>query len=187
MRQASLVRRAVRRHAAGFTLLELLVSFAIAAWLLVLAGGALHESLLRYQQRSQADALAQALHLARGEAIKRSQRVDVCPTLDGVGCDPGGRWELGWMVFADINGDGDRDAGEDIVRIEAPARQGITVRGNQPVGRYVSYTPLGHTRLTSGALQMGTFTVCVPGQDVIEVVLANGGRPRIQEMPARCP
>jgi hypothetical protein len=47
--------------------------------------------------------------------------------------------------------------------------------------------PYGHTRLVSGALQMGTFTVCMPGQDVIEVVLANGGRPRIQEMPARCP
>jgi hypothetical protein len=34
---------------------------------------------------------------------------------------------------------------------------------------------------------MGTFTVCKPGQPTVEVVLANGGRPRIDELPMPCP
>jgi hypothetical protein len=34
---------------------------------------------------------------------------------------------------------------------------------------------------------MGTFTVCRPGLTAIEVVLANGGRPRVQDLPLTCP
>jgi type IV fimbrial biogenesis protein FimT len=171
----------------GFSLAELLVALGIASSLIGLYGATVQSWMPRYQQRNHAAALAQAMHLARAEAIKRAQRVDLCPTVDHATCDESGRWELGWMVFADANHDGARDPDEDIVRVEGSAAHGITVRGNRPVAQYVSYVPYGHTRLVSGALQMGTFTVCIPGQDVIEVVLANGGRPRIEETSARCP
>jgi type IV fimbrial biogenesis protein FimT len=175
------------RHGAGFSLAELLIALGIASSLIGLYGATVQSWLPRYHQRNHAAALAQAMHLARGEAIKSGHRVNLCPSLDRATCDPGGRWEQGWIVYTDENHDGERDPDEDIVRVEGAAEHGITVRGNRPVAQYVSYVPYGHTRLVSGALQMGTFTVCMPGQDVIEVVLANGGRPRIQEMPARCP
>jgi hypothetical protein len=51
----------------------------------------------------------------------------------------------------------------------------------------VSYTSLGHARMLSGALQMGTFVVCKPGQDALQVVLANSGRARVQPTAQRCP
>ena len=41
-------------------------------------------------------------------------------------------------------------------RVEPPSWPGITIRGNKPVSEYVSYTSYGHTRMTNGALQMGT-------------------------------
>lgn len=171
----------------GFTLVEVLVALAIAA-LLLLAGGTTVQSWLpRYEQRNAARALADALHDARAEALKRNARADLCPTVDGATCDSAGRWERGWLLFADSDGDGDRDAPESVLRVGPPARPGITVRGNRPVARYVSFTPFGHSRLASGALQMGTFVVCRAGQTQIEVVLANGGRPRIQETTAGCP
>ena len=175
------------RPGSGFTLLELLCAMAIGGVLLALSGASVGSWVARYQQRNAAAALAQALQVARGEALRRNVRVDVCATLDQSTGDAAGRWAAGWMTFVDENGNGKREAGEPIVHVETPAGARISVTGNKPVATYVSYTPYGHTRLASGALQMGTFTVCKPGQTAIEVVLANGGRPRIQEIPAACP
>jgi len=174
-------------RAPGFTLVEVLIGLAIASALLLAATRSLGSWIPRTQQRNHAEALVQALHHARSEAIKRGHRVDLCPSADGATCDPAGRWELGWLLFADPDRDGDRSAGEEVVRREAHAGDGITVRGNRPVADYVSFTSQGLARLTTGALQMGTFTVCKPGQNALEVVLANGGRPRLQDVPVPCP
>ena len=59
--------------------------------------------------------------------------------------------------------------------------------GNGPVDDYVSFTPLGEPRRLSGALQMGTFSVCRPGQDEVQVVLAATGRVRTVRTRTRCP
>uniref|UniRef100_UPI00397E2A89 GspH/FimT family pseudopilin n=1 Tax=Salmonella sp. SAL4437 TaxID=3159892 RepID=UPI00397E2A89 len=93
--------------------------------------------------------------------------VALCPSGDGAHCEPGGRWEDGWIVFADLNDDGDRDADEAILAVEPPSFPGITIRGNKPVSSYVSYTSYGNARMTSGALQMGTLTVCRAGANAV--------------------
>ena len=90
-------------------------------------------------------------------------------------------------MFADDNDNGDRDDDETIVRVEAKSYPGITVRGNKPVRNYVSYMSFGQTRMTTGALQMGTFTVCRQGQKQVDVVLANGGRVRVNRTNIACP
>ncbi len=173
--------------ASGFTLAELMIGLAIAGVLLFLAGTTFQYWVPRLQQRNEAEALVQALHLARSEAIKRGHRVDLCPSADQATCDSTGRWELGWLLFADLDHDGDRDPAEPLVRLDGRADPLITVRGNRPVAQYVSFTSQGNARLATGALQMGTFTVCRPGLTAIDVVLANGGRPRLQEMATPCP
>ncbi|MCE7876218.1 MAG: type IV fimbrial biogenesis protein FimT, partial [Betaproteobacteria bacterium PRO3] len=61
------------------------------------------------------------------------------------------------------------------------------IEGNRPVDDYVSFTPLGEPRRVSGALQMGTFTLCRPGHDAVEVVLAATGRVRTNRTRTRCP
>jgi type IV fimbrial biogenesis protein FimT len=175
------------RRGLGFTLVELLVALTVAGLLLVAAIAGLGDWLPRQQQRQQAQALAEALQLARSEAIKRGHRVALCPSADARTCDPGARWERGWVVFDDPDRDGQPAAVDAIVRVEQPAPEVVTIRGNKPVAQYVSYTSLGQARLASGALQMGTFVVCARGQDELHVVLANGGRPRIQGVASRCP
>jgi type IV fimbrial biogenesis protein FimT len=91
----------------------------------------------------------------------------------------------GPTMYVDENRDGDIDSDESVIRREGSA-DGITVSGNPPVANYVSYTALGHARLLSSALQMGTFVVCKPGQDALKVVLANSGRARIDKTRDRC-
>jgi hypothetical protein len=65
-----------------------------------------------------------------------------------------------------------------VLRREGVAGDGITMHGKRPVEDYASYTSLGQARLLSGALQMGTLVSGKPGQNALEVVLANSGRAR---------
>ena len=169
----------------GFSLLELLVALVVAGLLLALAMPAYSDWLRAYHQLNQAQALARALDIARSEAIKRSGRINVCRTTDWHDCAPRGGWESGWLMFADPDDDG--HVGSAAILSSEPAASGnVTIVGNAPVADYVSYTSLGTARTRSGALQMGTFTVCSPGQRALHVVLASTGRVRIQRTTLPC-
>ena len=169
------------RHTGGFTLLEILIGLAITAIVVTLGVPAFGTWFTGQQVQDRADALLHALDLARSEAVKRGDRVDVCPA--GGVCDAGALpWEGGWIVVPDAA----RDASSPIAR-ERPAADGVTIRGNRPVADYVSYTAAGHARRFDGALQMGTFTICRTGQHARKVVLAGSGRARLETSTDVCP
>ena len=85
---------------AGITLIELMVALAIAGIVFALGVPTLGAWLAEQQLQDRADALLHALDLARGEAIRRGDRVDVCP--GGGGCNAGAMpWEGGWVVVPD--------------------------------------------------------------------------------------
>lgn len=179
--------RLLRATAApGLTLLELLTALAVGGVLLALGVPVYRAWIADLEMRDRIEALVVTMGRARSEAIKRQTRVVLCPSDDGRSCANGGRWEGGWIVFADANDDGDRDADEPLIAVEPPSRPGITIRGNRPVSHYVSYTSYGHTRMTNGALQMGTITVCRSGSKAVDVVLANGGRVRVDRTKTKC-
>jgi len=171
----------------GFTFLDLILALAIGATLLALAGGAYHTVLPDLELRERVQALTNAMAHARAEALKRGQRVNLCPSGDGAACADDGRWEQGWILFADLDADGARSHDEPVLRVEPPSRRAVSMRGNRPVQDYVSYTHFGQTRMASGALQMGTFTVCRSGRPAVQVVLANGGRVRVARTTSPCP
>lgn len=169
------------RQACGLTLLELLIGLAIAGVVCALGVPAFGGWFAVQQVQDRAEALVHALDLARSEAVKRGDRVDVCP--GGAACNGGALpWERGWIVVPDR----DRDASRAIAR-ERPAGDGVTIRGNRPVADYVSFTAAGHARRFDGALQMGTFTVCRAGQRARKVVLAGSGRARLETSTDICP
>jgi len=177
----------MRRFAApGLTLLELLTSLALGGILLMLGVPGYRAWVADLEMRDRIEALVVTMSRARSEALKRQARVALCPSSDGRHCATSGRWEDGWIVFADQNDDGERDDDETIIAVEPSSRPGITIRGNKPVSDYVSYTSYGHTRMANGALQMGTLTVCRPGSKAVDVVLANGGRVRVDRTRTKC-
>ena len=176
----------LRTTALGLTLLELLIAFAIGAALLLIAVPSYRAWVADLEMRDRIEAMVVTLSGARAEAIKRQTRVALCPSGNGVACAPGGRWEDGWIVFADDNDDGERDIDETLLAVEPASQPGITIRGNKPLSQYVSYTSHGHARLTNGALQMGTITVCRQGANVVDIVLNNGGRVRVDRSRAKC-
>jgi len=179
--------RTLRNRSSAFTLIELLVALAIAGLLGAVAVPIFHDWLSAYQLANHARHLAESMTLARTEAVRRGHRVNLCKTSNRNQCDDRGSWNSGFLMFVDTNHDGKIGSGEAILFTEGPSPPGITVSSNRPLEDYVSYTNLGTARLLSGALQMGTFTVCRRGQLALDVVLANSGRVRVERTANRCP
>jgi type IV fimbrial biogenesis protein FimT len=174
------------RQGVGVTLLELLIALTIGALLVMLALPAYGDWIADYRLMNHARALAGSMYVARSEAIKRGYRVDLCKSADLVQCGGTG-WNPGWIMYVDQNLDGRVDPGEPVLRREPGSRDGVTVAANTPLRDYVSYTDLGVARMMNGALQMGTFALCLSGRREVEVVLAHSGRVRIQKTPTICP
>lgn len=80
----------------GFTLVELMVTLAIAAILVALAVPSMTSFLAEQAAAGNADELAAAFRFARSEAIKRSASITVCASSDGQAC--GQDWKAGWIV-----------------------------------------------------------------------------------------
>jgi type IV fimbrial biogenesis protein FimT len=171
----------------GFSISELLVALAIFSLIMGLGVPNYRDWIAARELANHAEFLAETLNQARSEAVKRQVRVNVCKSADGKQCAATGTWTEGWIMFADDNRDGAIEASENVIRRQGPPGDGITVTANRPLDHYVSYTTFGYARLLNGALQMGTFVVCKPGQKAIDVVLANSGRVRLDRTKRPCP
>jgi len=175
------------RDVSGLTFVELLIGLCLVALLTTLAAPMYGRWIASRQLANHAEFLAETLNLARSEAVKRGVRVDLCKTIDRRQCADTGGWETGWIMFVDANRNGAIESTDDVIRADGPPGNGITIRANKPLDDYVSYTSFGYARQLNGALQMGTFVVCKPGQNAIHVILANSGRVRIARTANACP
>jgi type IV fimbrial biogenesis protein FimT len=86
----------------GFTIIELMVTVMVVAVLSAIAVPAMRTFVQNDRQWTQSSSLVMSLNFARNEAIKQdvSSGVEVCPSTDGLNCDPSGKWAEGWIVTA---------------------------------------------------------------------------------------
>ncbi|MGQ7845569.1 GspH/FimT family pseudopilin [Granulosicoccus sp. 3-233] len=110
-----------RQHAlsaAGFTLLELIITLAISAVLIGLAVPSMKSFMGSSEISATSNDFVHSLQTARSEAIKRAGPVGLCPSdnplADEPGCDATS-YANGWIVFFDADGNGQRSAGEELV------------------------------------------------------------------------
>lgn len=92
------VRTYVRRAAAGFSLIELMVTIAIVAILLSLALPGLSDTVARNRIAASANQFMAGLNTARTEAIRGKRGAGVCASATGVACD--GSWGDRWIAYA---------------------------------------------------------------------------------------
>lgn len=85
---------------AGITLIELMVVIAIVSITLTVGVPSLRTLFANNRIAGQTNAFIGSLYLARSEAVKRNQIVQVVS---------GGDWNTGWQVLADTDGDGNGD------------------------------------------------------------------------------
>lgn len=142
----------------GFTLIELLVTIALLAIILAVAAPSFQDASVSGKVSDNANRLASAASLARGEAIKRNGVVVWCRSSDGANCAVSGGWEQGWIIFHDVNRDGVRDAGETVVHQDGAAPGGYKLLGlrveDSTELQTVSFQP------TSIGTTKARFTVC---------------------------
>lgn len=175
----------------GYTLVELLVAISVLMMVLLSAGPSMSGIIVSIKVQGGAQAMLDTLELARSEAVKRNGRVVICKSAAGGGCDRSSGWAQGWIVFQDSNNNGQLDAGESTLHRESALQGAIQLQANAPVRDYVSYTPFGRSKLTSGAFQAGTFTICLKSGGLVEarqVVINSAGRPRVAKaVLTECP
>ena len=84
--------RPAPRGAAGFTLVELMITVAVMAILAAIATPAMQGLLNGNRLNGAAGELTAAMQLARSEAVRRNVRVRVCGSSDGSTCAGGTSW-----------------------------------------------------------------------------------------------
>lgn len=168
----------------GFTLVELVIGLAVIAGLAALAIPSWFHFMAEQALAADARKLADAIMLARSEAIRRNGFVVLCAVSRTEPCGEVDHWHEGWVMFHDRDGNAEEDADDHALGRELPASTGVSIVGNSPVQTYLRFNHTGMARTVTGALQMGTFVVCRPGFRGYRVVLANAGRTRIERGPA---
>ena len=113
----------------GMTLIELMVTLAVAGIVVALGVPSFTRMLARHAVAAQAEELQDALRVARNEAMKRSGPVVLCRTdaSNGNQCaGSGGNWQT-WLLFADLDRNGSFNAGDAIVRQHLEVSNRISV------------------------------------------------------------
>jgi type IV fimbrial biogenesis protein FimT len=168
----------IHGHGTGFTVMELMVTLAIAAVLLSLAVPSYQAFSNRQRMKAAVVSLQQDLLAARSQAVYLRGMVVVCPGHPQGGCSGGNDWSEGWIVFEDRNNDRQYQAEEPLLR----RGQGITgVAVHAPASRSeLRFFPDGSTPGSNGSIGF-----CGRGgpEHARRLVISNIGRIRRDTFP----
>jgi type IV fimbrial biogenesis protein FimT len=160
----------------GFTLINLMLSLAIATIAMTIGVPAFKSLGARGQLTAEINSLVRHLHLTRSYAIKTGINHVLCPSADGVACLGSSQWDQGYILFQDGNRDGVRDPGEELMQTYR-STSGIAIGMQSTRGRIqVTYRQDGFS--VGSNL---TLTFCDPEKGIPPkaVILSNTGRTRV--------
>lgn len=172
--------RSAPRRAAGFTLVELMVTLVLIMVLLALAAPSFATFQRNSELTSAANTMLSSLSAARSEAMKRGRNVTVAP-------EDGTNWASGWVVFVDADGSGTLGSSETVLSREPALPSAITaVTGSAPEGFkapdggvYVMFNGSGYPRLTSGAFQASSLDLTLASGEARRIISSPAGRLRV--------
>lgn len=116
------------KNQCGFTLIELMVTVAIAVILMAIAVPGFRTLTQSSQQRNAVADVNAMLSRARTEVVARHRGITVCTSIDQATCSGLATWESGWIIFVDSDEDGTLDAGEVTLQVHQALPSGVTLR-----------------------------------------------------------
>lgn len=145
----------------GFTLIELVVTLAIAGIVLGVAIPSFNSMMASNRLTAYANQLLTALNLARSEAVKRGLQVIV-----GRKGNTNKAWESGWDVYIDNNANNSYDAANDtLIKTYDALPSGYTLRTGDNFACWLAYKSNGlnvgsGSGCGGGGLPNDTFRLC---------------------------
>ena len=137
----------------GFTLIEMIVVITLITILVALGVPSYRYVTTTSRVAGEVNALLGDLQFARAEAIKEGQPVSACPSSNGAACLSSSDWNSGWIVFSDVNGNGNMDAGQDtVLRVQKPFTSGDTFSANNGPRSSLTFNREGFAIGLSGAV-----------------------------------
>jgi type IV fimbrial biogenesis protein FimT len=146
----------------GFTLLELIITLAIAAIVATLAVPSYNTMIKNNSQKAHINELAGALYLARSEAVSNNQNVVICQSNDTItpDCTDTNNWNTGWLMYIDADGSNTYENTETVLKIGRDISSGSKTLTRSVFGSgeldYIRYSPSGTTDANSGS----SFVLC---------------------------
>lgn len=165
-----------REH--GITLVELLVTLAVAALLATVALPGFAGLLQEQRLVTTTNDLMASLRLARSEAVQRGEGVLICPSADGVHCQENA-YTVGWIVRLAPEYPADTSEPGEVLRVYGGPPPAVSIEANGTMNHYIAYRPDGQTRQINGALLMGTVSVC-HGEKGRQIIISRTGRARVE-------
>lgn len=188
----------------GFTLLELLVTMAVAGILLSVGVPSFSDAIKESRLSTQYNAMVGSLYLARSEAVKGIADVTVCPRSAPATnqCGTKDDWNNGWLVFMDntrVQGEATAkvDADDEIVAVEMAPKGENTIlaigsssnsAANAREVAFIRYTRNGSTEWNSGSVIVCDSSRGAAASRVINIVLTGDirrGRSHADEQAPR--
>lgn len=142
-----------QRAARGITLIELMVAIAVLAVLLAIGMPSFAALVRQWRQDSAVDAFIGDVRLARSTATRTSRPVVVCAIGSAGRCSTGADWAGGWLVFSDLDGNGERDAGEPVIA-QRGAQAGIAAMRDKNSSAQLSFRSNGTLSGTSDTVSV---------------------------------
>ncbi len=177
-------------RAAGFTLLELMLTLAVAAVLAAVAIPNMRDFMRNNRLSSAANALLRSTQVARSEAIKRQSNVVVCASADPLADTPECSYGAfrGWVVFQDDNSNWAFDGTDVVIERHELIDPSVTVvNDNHGI---LSYAPSGFANPPGAKTPSQNVVICDArgnaklgdNSTARAVLIANTGRSRVTKV-----
>lgn len=171
----------------GFTLVELMVTIAVAAILIGIAMPSFRNMIIDYRLGTLATDLADGVSLARSEAIKRNRTITFCKTNNATSnrCGGSGSWQY-WLVLQNAES---ADA-DDVIKRGSIASHNATIQVTSDLTNdRLNFTTDGLGRSGSALINDAKITICAtsgPAESIREVVLGAASRTSIRKVAGGC-
>jgi len=169
----------------GITLTELMIAVATLGILTSLAIPSLNHLRASNAMAASLNLFLAQLHLARSTAVARERHITLCPASSPAGCSGGGsdNWAGGYLIFADVNKNKERDPDENMLSFAHHAPPGIQIHSSRFRNR-ISFLSQGRAWFSNATI----YFCHVQYTDLSwKIIISNNGRVRREKVPPGAP